>query len=147
MSEPETIAPRRFLWPADYYSGPSPRAILPRAAIFGCGGASLAALIALFAGGAFLASGGLVGAMDLMLGATMGEVRGMFAADVTEAQKKELEEAIEVMRTSLREEKISVAALDPVLQTMRKAIADEKMQPDEVEAVAAAARKAVAPAP
>lgn len=100
--------------------------------------------MALFAGGAFLSSGGLVGAMDLVFGMTMGEVRGMYTAEVTAAQKKELETAVEALRASLREEKIPVAALDPVLQTMRKAVADEKMQPDEVEAVTAAARKAVA---
>lgn len=144
MSEAETTVPGRFLWPAEYYSGPSPRAVLPRPAIFGCGGASLVALMALFAGGAFLSSGGLVGAMDLVFGMTMGEVRGMYTAEVTAAQKKELETAVEALRASLREEKIPVAALDPVLQTMRKAVADEKMQPDEVEAVTAAALKAVA---
>lgn len=145
MSEPETVAGRRFLWPADYYSGPAPRAVLPRGVTYGCGAVSLVALLLIFAGGVFMASGGLVQFMDLALGMSMGEVRGMYTADVTPAQKKELETAMETLRKGIREEKISVAKLDPVLQSMRRGIADQKMQPSEVDTVTAAARMAARP--
>ncbi len=145
MSEPETIGePRRFVWPADYYSGPTPVAVLPRGVTFGCAAASIVALILVFAGGAFMASGGLVKLMDLTFGMSMADVRGMYAADVTSAQKTELEDAIEQLRAGLRSGKVSVAQLQPVLETMRQGIGDKKLTPAEVRSIAAAARKATA---
>ena len=144
MSEPETIGKRRFVWPADYYSAPSPVAVLPRGVTFGCGAASVAVLLLVFAGGAFMASGGMVTFMDFALGMSMGDVRGMFAADVTPAQKTELEAAIEQMRAGLRSGKVSVAQLQPVMETMRKGISDKKLTPAEVHALTAAARKTTA---
>jgi ABC-type sugar transport system substrate-binding protein len=144
MSEPETVAPRRFAWPADYYSGPSPVAVLPRGVTFGCGAASIVVLILVFLGGAFMASGGFVKMMDFTLGMSMGDVRGMYTADVTAAQKDELEKAIEDLRRGLSEGRVSVTQLQPVLETMRKGIADKKLNPHEVQSLAAAARKASA---
>jgi hypothetical protein len=133
------------LRPADYYSGPSPAAVLPRGVTFGCGAASIAALLLLAGGGMWLSSGGLVDFMDLTFGMSMGEVRGAFTPDVTAAQKKELEESIEALRENLRNRKVPVGNLNPVLQTMQKGIRDKKMQPAEVEALTAAARKANQP--
>jgi hypothetical protein len=109
---------------------------------FGCGAAALAVLILVFAGGAFMASGGIVQLMDLTFGMSMGELRGMYQPDVTDAQKKALEAAIESLREDVRSEKMPVARLDPVLQTLRKGISDEKMTAAEVEALTAAANKA-----
>jgi hypothetical protein len=142
MSEPESVVERRWSWPADYYSGPSPRAVLPRGVTFGCGAASVVALILIFAGGAFMASGGMYQFMDLALGMTMSEARGMYSQDVTPAQKKELEDSMDALRKNLRAEKVSIANLDPVLQTIRKTTSDKKLQPSEVTAISAAARKA-----
>ena len=144
MSELETTPARRFVWPADYYSGPSPAAVLPRGVTFGCGAASIAVLLIVFAGGAFMGSGGLVQFMDFALGMSMGDVRGMYAAEVTAAQKQELEGAIEELRAGLRDGKVSVPQLQPVLETMRKGISDRKLQPAEVQELTAAARKATA---
>ncbi len=132
----------RFLWPAEYYSGPTPSAVLPRWATFGCGAAAVLVLIVVFAGGAFLAGGGFVQMMDMVFGMTLGEMRGMYAADVAPAQKTALESEIEALRKNLREEKIAPAALDPVLQTMRRATSDEKLTPVEVRDITAAAKKA-----
>ena len=131
--------------PADYYSGPSPVAVLPRGVTLGCGITAVVALIVVFAGGAFMSSGGLVTMMDMGLGMSMGELRGFYTPDVTAAQKKDLEAAIESLRKNLRDGKTSVTRLDPVLQTMRRTVADEKMQPAEVDALAAAARTAAVP--
>ena len=142
MSETETVRERRFVWPAEYYSGPSPVAVLPRGVTFGCGAASVVALLLVFAGGAFMASGGLVQLMDLTLGMSMADVRGMYTSDVTPAQKKELEDAIEQLRAGLRDKKVPVARLQPVLDTMRKGISDKKLNPSEVQALTAAARQA-----
>ncbi len=142
MSVAETSSPGHSSWPADYYSGPSPRAVLPRGVTYGCGAASLLVLVLIFAGGALLASGGMADFMDLVFGMTMGEMRGMYTKDVTEPQKKNLEAAIEALRKNVREHKASVSALDPVLQTMRKSMSDAKMTPAEVSQVSAAAQKA-----
>lgn len=144
MSESETTDKKSFMWPAEYYSGPSPRAVLPRGVTFGCGAAAVVALLLVFAGGAFMASGGLVQFMDFALGMSMGDVRGMYASDVTPLQKEELEIAIEQLRAGLRDGKVPVGKLDPVMQTMRKGISDRKLTPAEVKALAAAAHKAVA---
>jgi hypothetical protein len=142
MSESETADERRFEWPAEYYSGPSPNAVLPRGVTFGCAAAAVVALILVFAGGAFLASGGLAQFMDFALGMSMGDVRGIYTSEVTSAQKDELEKAIEQLRAGLRDGTVPVAKLDPVMQTMRKGISDKKLTPAEVQALAAAARKA-----
>ena len=143
MSELESTPPRRFVWPAEYYSGPSPVAVLPRGVTFGCGAAAVVVLVILFAGGAFMASGGIVDFMDLALGMSMGELRGMYTADVTAAQKKEVDDAIEKVRVGLREKKVSVTQLQPLMETMRKAIADQKVTPAEAKTLTASAQKAV----
>lgn len=142
MSEPETVPPRRFVWPSEYYSGPTPAAILPRGVTFGCGIASLLTLVVVFGGGIFLAQGGIVDLMDMVFGMSMGDIRGMYAKDVTPAEKAELEASIEELRKGVRAQKVPVARLDPVLQTMRKAIADRKLDPPEVRELSAEARRA-----
>ncbi|HUR80162.1 MAG TPA: hypothetical protein VM733_05325 [Thermoanaerobaculia bacterium] len=133
-----------MLRPADYYSGPSPQAVLPRGVTFGCGAASVLALILIALGGAWMASGGIVDVMDMAFGMSMGEVRGMIASDVSAADKKALEDAVEAMRGRLRNGAMPVAALNPVMETMRKGISDKKMTVEEVHALTAAARKAAA---
>lgn len=120
-------------------------AVLPRGVTLGCGAAGIVALIAIAAGGAFMASGGIVTLMDLTFGMSMGEVRGMYTPEVTDAQKKALEAAIESLRENVRTEKVPVDRLQPVLQTMQKGIADRKMTAAEVEALTAAARRANQP--
>lgn len=142
MSELETTPARRVVWPCEHYSGPTPAAVLPKGVTFGCGLTSVLVLLVVFAGGIYLAGGGIVDLMDMTFGMSMGELRGMYTKDVTAAQKAELEKSIEELRKNVREQKVPVARLDPVLQTMRKTIADRKVDPAEAEALAAAARKA-----
>jgi hypothetical protein len=116
--------------------------VLPSGVKFGCGAASIVALILLAIGGAWMASGGIVDVMDMAFGMSMGEVRGMIASDVSAADKKALEDAVETMRGKLRNGEMPVAALNPVMETMRQGISDKKMTTAEVRALAAAARKA-----
>lgn len=142
MSEPETVPSRRFQWPAEYYSGPTPVAVLPKGVTFGCGAASLLALLVVFGGGIYLARGGIVDVMDMTFGMSMGELRGMYTKDVTPAQKAGFEAAIETLRQGVREEKIPIASLDPVLKTMRNAMADGKIDPHEVQALTTDAQRA-----
>ena len=142
VDAPEPLPQRRFLWPADYYSGPTPTPVLPRWAPYGCGGAAVLVLIIVFVGGAFLAGGGFVQLMDMVFGMTLGEMRGMYNPEVAAVQKTALENEIEALRKNLREEKISPASLDPVLQAMRRGTSDEKLTAAEVQEITAAAKKA-----
>jgi hypothetical protein len=146
MSEPGTDTGRRFVLPADYYSGPSPQAVLPRGLTFGCGAAALVTLILVFAGGIWAAAGGIIHIMDFAMGMNMGEVRELFTPQVTDRQKKELDEAVESLRRNLRTEKVPVANLQPLAEMMRKAVGDRKITPAEVDALTATARKANRPA-
>lgn len=141
-SEPAAPPQRRFRWPADYYSTATPTAVLPPWATFGCGAAAVVVLIIVFAGGLFLGGGGLSQFMDFALGMSLGEMRGMYTAEVTKAQQETLDREMEAMRTRLRDKTIAVKDIQPVLQTMQKAIKDEKMTPAEVEQLTAAVRKA-----
>src|SRR6185436_16953514 len=102
------MAGERVYRPADYYSSASPERVLPQWAPYGCGAASVLILILVFGGGAWLAGGGFTQMMDLVFGITMGEMRGMFAKEVTAAQKQSLEREVETLRQNLRDERVSV---------------------------------------
>ncbi|MEA2462515.1 MAG: hypothetical protein QOJ98_262, partial [Acidobacteriota bacterium] len=106
MSVPETTGKRAFVWPADYYSSATPAPVLPSALAYGCGAASLLVLLIIFVGGAFVSGSGLSNFMDMALGMSLGEMRGMYAAEVTPARKQSLEAEIETMRTGLRGGKV-----------------------------------------
>lgn len=144
MTLPETEQRRRFQWPADYYSTATPAPVLPQWAALGCGVASVVILVLVFAGGAFLSRGGFTDFMDMALGMSIGEMKGMYGDDVTPPQRESLDAAIESMRQSLREEKISVASLQPFMQEMQKAVSDEKVTASEAQALEATARRITA---
>ena len=140
-SSSEIVSPRSR-WPADYYSSATPRPVLPQWATFGCGAAAVVVLVIVFAGGAFLGGNGLSQFMDFALGMSLGEMRGMYTAEVSKAQRETLDRELEAMRTRLREKTIAVKDIQPVLQTLQKGIRDEKMTPAEVDQLTAAVRKA-----
>lgn len=131
MTVSENTSTRRFVWPADYYSTPLPAPVLPRWAPFGCGAVAVVVLILVFAGGAFLSSGGFLQVMDFAIGMSAGEMAGQYAADVTAAQKKSLDEAVVLLRKNLREEKVSITNLQPFLERLRDASSDKKITPEE----------------
>jgi hypothetical protein len=140
-AEPQPKPASGFRRPADYYSTPPPARALPTWVSFGCGGLSALIVVIVFAGGSYLASGGFIDLMDMMFGMTMGEMRGMYTADVSAAQKAELEQEIKSMREHLRDHQISVASIQPLLKTMQKATSDEKLHANEVGQIVAAVRK------
>ena len=119
MTVPEITESRRFSWPAEYYSAPSGVPRTPRWITWGCGAASLAMLAGIFLLGVVLRGGGFTTFIDFAIGMSLGEMRGQFAPDVSDQQKSRLEAEIEAMRTALREEKISVAAIQPFLEERR----------------------------
>ena len=140
MDAPESSGERRFLWPAEFYSAPTPQTVLPAWAIRGCGAAAVLVLLLLFAGGAFLASGGFVDLMDLVLGMSVGEMKGMYGADVNAARKTSLEREVDRLRGNLRDGRVSVAGLQPFLEELRRATGDSKVTAEEAERLRSAAR-------
>ncbi len=147
MSVMETQAERRFTLPADYYSTATPSALLPSWATYGCGALSGLILILVFAGGAFLSSGGMVDLMDMVFGMTLGEMRSIYTSDVTPSQKASLEAEIETLRRNVRDGRVTIQRLDPMLQSMRRAAADSKVSGAEVDEMIAAAKRLNAPRP
>lgn len=140
---PETPPPAPRSWrPADYYSAPPRKPALPRWLTLGCGGAAVAVLLVIFIGGALLSTSAINQFMDLALGMTLGEVRGMYAKDLSAAEKKAFEDEVEKMREGLRNGTVSVRNLDPLMQSIRHASADEKIDRAELGQMQAAARKA-----
>jgi hypothetical protein len=146
MTVPETSGERRFVRPADYYSSATPAPVLPSWAAYGCGAAAVAVLIIVFAGGAWLSSGGFVDFMDLAIGMSVAEMKGMYSPDVTAAQKEALDEEISAMRANLLAGKIAVPAVQPFLNALQKAASDSKVTSAEVRSLEDAAKKANAAA-
>lgn len=147
MSVTETHPKRRLILPAEYYSTATPEAVLPSWATFGCAGLSVLVLILVFAGGAYLSSGGMADLMDMVLGMSLGEMRAIYTKDVTPAQKTALDAEIETLRRNMREGRVTIQRLDPMLQAMRRATSDSKVSGAEVDEMIAAARKLNAPKP
>jgi hypothetical protein len=141
MTDSEKPAGRSSLWPADYYSLPTPAPVLPQWATFGCGAAATVILIIVFAGGAFLASGGFMELMDFGIGITVSEMKGQYAPDVSAARKKSLEAEVARVRKNMRDETISLVGMQPFLDRLREASSDQKVTSQEAAGLEAVARK------
>jgi hypothetical protein len=132
---------RRFVWPAEYYASATPRPFLPQWAAFGCGGASVLVLIVVFVGGLSLSRGGFADFMDLVIGLSVSEMKGMYAPEVTAETKKSLDAEIETMRENIRNERVAIPTLQPFLDTLRNATSDNKVTPEETSQLEEAARR------
>jgi hypothetical protein len=77
--------PQRFRVPADYYAAPTSevRPVFSRGVKIGCGVASAALLLIIFAAGAIVAHRGIGKLMDPLLGMMSDEIGSMYAKDVT----------------------------------------------------------------
>jgi hypothetical protein len=136
-----SISPdRRPAWPSDYYSSPAPAPIVSRNVKYGCGVASALFLILLFAGGTFLASGGLVDFIDLSVGMAVGDMRSQYS-NVSPSDQKSLESEIETMRTNLRGKKIAVQSVQPFLEQLRESVSDGKVTAGEARKLRETAAK------
>jgi hypothetical protein len=142
MTVPETTLPRRIVWPGDYYSSATPNPVLPSWATYGCGGLAALMIVLIFAGGAYLAGGGFSDFMDLAIGMSVSEAKGMYASDVSAGQKQSLDAEIATMRKNLREGALSVQRLQPFLDTMRKVTSDSKVTGAEAATLEETAKKA-----
>ena len=143
-TEPHATPPRSFRLPADYYSSPvaDVRPLFPKWVPIGCGTASAVALVLLFAGGAIVSGPRLAQLMDYVVGTSLGELRGMYATDITPQQKTQFDAEVNRMRDGLRTDKVSVQNLQPFLKSMQSAISDKKVTPDELAALTKAAHDA-----
>lgn len=144
--QPPSEAPRHPL-PAAYYSGPAPTRVLPKWATFGCGGVALLILIGIFVGASLVSRGGLNEFLDFAVSMSVTEMKGMYTADVQDAQKKAFDVEIERVRKDLREGRASIQTLEPMLRAMRSAMADGKVDRAEVEGMTTTARKVKARKP
>jgi hypothetical protein len=137
MTDVTTNESRRVLWPAEYYSTPTPEAILPKGVSYGCGAASVVVLILVVAGGIFLSTGGLTDFMDFVLGMSFGELK--YASAVTPAQKKALTTEVDALRENVRAKKVPVAKLQPFLQKLQNASTDGTVSSAEAKELESAA--------
>jgi hypothetical protein len=142
MSEPETTGERHFVWPSAYYSAPTPASVLPGWSIYGCGALASLVLVMVFLGGAWLSRGGFSQFMDLAIGMSVAEMKGMYAADVPAARKESLAREIEVMRKNLTEERVALPRLRSFFELLSRAIADKKVTNSEAVELERVARVA-----
>jgi hypothetical protein len=143
---PQDVPPLPFRSPADYYCAPltEVRPIFPKWVPLGCGSASAVILILLFSAGSLLTGPRLARLMDFVLGTSLGELRGMYAANITAAQKQHFEAEVKRMREGLRSDKLSAQNIQPFLRAMQTAIADKKVTADELEKLTKTAHDATA---
>ena len=141
---PQPVAQNRFRFPADYYSAPlsEVKPVLPKWVPWGCGIAAAIFIVILFLVGSLMTGSRLAALVDMTVGMSVGEVKGAYASDVTEAQKAAFDKEVDSMRESLRDGRISTASIQPFLKTMQQAIKDEKVTGAEVEELTKAARDA-----
>ena len=99
-------------------------------------------MLLLLATGALLSGERIKGLLDLVVGVTLGEMKPMYASDVTVPQTDEFEAEVKRMRDSLRAGTISVQNVQPFFQAMQKAVGDETVTADELEMLTEAARMA-----
>ncbi|HKO56384.1 MAG TPA: hypothetical protein VJ276_10935 [Thermoanaerobaculia bacterium] len=147
FSSPPTAPSVRL--PADYYCAPSSeiRPIFPRWVPLGCGSASVAFVVLLFAGGVWVQHGGLEKLMDFALGMMTGEMAAVYDKDVSDAEKQALSEAMAAYRANIRTDKVPLLTVQPVMDALQPAIADKRLTREEIRHLTETIRKANVPPP
>lgn len=82
--------------------------------------------------------------MDFVVGTSLGELKGMYAPDVTPQQKAGFDEAVRQLREGLRNNKVSLQNLQPFLKLMQTVIVDKKVTAEEVNRLTRVAHEATA---
>ena len=70
--------------------------------------------------------------MDFVVGSSLGELKGMYAPDVTPQQKAAFDAEVKQLRDGLRSDKVSLQNFQPFLKQMQTVIADKKVTAEEV---------------
>lgn len=141
MDLPESSETRRFLRPADYYSAPTPERVLPRWLTFGCGAAAIAFLFIIFLGSILLSTDSLSGFFDFVIGSSVAELKGRYAADIPPTIRESFDQEITRMREDLRSGRLSMTGLQPFLQTMQQVSSDRRVTAAELERLTAEVRR------
>ena len=80
--------------------------------------------------------------MDYVIGASLGELKGMYAPGVTAQQKARFDAEVKQLREGLRNDRVSLQNLQPFFRMMQTAIADKNVTPDEVDRLTKTAHEA-----
>lgn len=141
MDLPESSETRRFVRPADYYSTATPDRVLPRWATFGCGAAAIAFLLIIFLGSILISSDSLSGFFDLIIGTSVAELKGQYAADIPPTIRDSFDKEITRMRENLRGGRVSITGLQPFLQAMQQVSSDRRVTAPELDRLTAEVRR------
>ncbi len=139
MSDIIPIAPEPrplpFRRPADYYSAPESEVqpVVPRGVVYGCGAASLLAILVLFGAGVLAGSSGGGSIFSWMMATLQDEIHGVFTKDVTPAQKAAFDAEMKTLRENLDKKKVSIDRLQPLMSDFREASSDNQVTPAEAE--------------
>lgn len=99
----------------------------------GCGIASAAFIVLLFAAGAWLSGGGASRLMGWALQMIHIDLGSMYAKDVTAAEKKAVDDELLALEHNVEQGKVAVTSVQGVMATLRPAISDQKLTRDEVQ--------------
>jgi hypothetical protein len=141
-------APRRFAFPADYYSTPPgdrPPLFAPWATT-GCGAAAVVILAGAFSAGYVFSHGGSTSLMSWTFSELRTDIVTMYAKDVTARQKAGLDVEMTSLQKNLAAKRIPLEKLQPVLGDLRDAMLDDVVSSAETNKLIAAFRAANATA-
>jgi len=129
--------------PADYYCTPveEKARMFPRWVPIGCGTASLIILIFLFAGGAFVNSGGGTRMFGWFFGKMQSELLAMCGEDVKPAQKTDFAAEMATLRERAEAGKVKSDDLLTVFRLIRDDATDEHVTPAELDELTAKLRE------
>jgi hypothetical protein len=146
--EPEPIAPPPapvvdplpFRRPADYYAAPEKdlRPLFPRWVPIGCGWASAALVILLFAAGALAPKSGSM--LDWLFGKINDDMMAHLQRDVTPVQKAELIAEMKTLRASANAGKLKLEKTQSFLKLVTEVDGDEKIDHADADKLIAAMR-------
>jgi len=129
--------PRQFLLPAEYYEAPDSgvRPLFPVWVPYGCGAAAIVFLIAIFAGGSLLSSGGLGNLLATLFGRMHDEMTRQYTPDVTPQQKAAFDSEFQAFETNLRNGTAPLSKVQQVVQSVQDASGDGKITPSEADQI------------
>jgi len=129
--------------PADYYCTPVAEKdrMFPRWVPIGCGTASLIILIFLFAGGAFVNSGGGTRIFHWVFGTMQSELLAMCDKDVKPAQKTDFAAEMMTLQERAGAGKVKSDDLLAVFRMIRDDSIDEHVTPAELDELTAKLRQ------
>jgi len=138
---PEPVAdPLPFRGPADYYAAPAKdlRPLFPRWVPIGCGWASVAFVILLFAAGALAPKSG--SALDWLFGKINDDITAHLQRDVTPAQKAALAAEMKTLRASANAGRLKLEKTQSFLKLVTEVDGDEKIDHADADKLIAAMR-------